>query len=76
MNRERRKALQAIVDQLETLQMQLEEIQTEEEDYRDNFPENLQSGARYERTEEICESLSDAVSSLEDATSSIEEAIE
>ena len=48
MNRERRKALQAIVDQLETLQMQLEEIQTEEEEYRDNIPENFQSGERYE----------------------------
>ena len=76
MNRERRKALQAIVDQLETLQMQLEEILTEEEEYRDNIPENFQSGERYEHIEEICESLSDAVSSLEDATSSIEEAIE
>lgn len=69
MNRERRKALQAIIDQLETLQ-------TEEEEYRDNIPENFQSGERYEHIEEICESLSDAVSSLEDATSSIEEAIE
>lgn len=38
MNRERRKALQAIVDQLETLQMQLEEIQTEEEEYRGQHP--------------------------------------
>lgn len=76
MNKERRKALQSIVDQLATLQMQLEEIQTEEEEYRDNIPENFQIGERYERTEEICESLSDAVSSLEDATSSIEEAIE
>lgn len=56
--------------------MQLEEIQTEEEEYRDNIPKNFQSGERYERIEEICESLSDAVSSLEDATSSIEEAIE
>lgn len=55
---------------------ELLEIQTEEEEYRDNIPENFQSGERYERTEEICESLSDAVSSLEDATSSIEEAIE
>ena len=59
-----------------TLQTQLEEIQTEEEEYRDNIPENFQSGERYEHIEEICESLSDAVSSLEDATSSIEEAIE
>ena len=48
----------------------------EEEEYRDNIPENFQSGERYEHIEEICESLSDAVSSLEDATSSIEEAIE
>lgn len=48
MNRERRKALQAIIDQLETLQTQLEEIQTEEEEYRDNIPENFQSGERYE----------------------------
>lgn len=76
MNKERRKALQSIVDQLATLQMQLEEIQTEEEEYRDNIPENFQCGERYEGTVEICESLSDAVSSLEDATSSIEEAIE
>ncbi len=68
MNKERRKALQAIIDQLETLQSQLEEIQTEEEEYRDNIPENFQSGERYEHIEEICESLSDAVSSLEDAT--------
>lgn len=61
---------------LRTLQSQLEEIQTEEEECRDNIPENFQSGERYEHIEEICESLSDAVSSLEDATSSIEEAIE
>lgn len=54
----------------------IKEIQTEEEEYRDNIPENFQSGKRYEHIEEICESLSDAVSSLEDATSSIEEAIE
>ena len=53
MNRERRKALQAIIDQLETLQTQLEEIQTEEEEYRDNIPENFQSGERYEHIEEI-----------------------
>ena len=38
MNRERRKALQAIIDQLETLQTQLEEIQTEEEEYRTTSP--------------------------------------
>ena len=68
--------MQSIIDQLEELKGSLEDLQAEEEEYRDNIPENFQSGERYERTEEICESLSDAVSSLEDATSSIEEAIE
>ena len=65
MNRQRRKALRDIIDQLETLRMQLEDLQTEEEDYRDNFPESLQNSERYERTEEICESLSDAVDEME-----------
>ena len=69
MNRQRRKALRDIIDQLETLRMQLEDLQTEEEDYRDNFPESLQNSERYERTEEICESLSDAVDEMEQAAS-------
>ena len=76
MNKVRRKNLQAIIDRLEELKGSLEDLQAEEEEYRDNIPENFQSGERYEHIEEICESLSDAVSSLEDATSSIEEAIE
>lgn len=50
MNRQRRKALQDIIDQLETLRIQLETLLAEEEDYRDNFPENLQNSERYERT--------------------------
>ena len=69
MNRQRRKALQDIIDQLETLL-------AEEEDYRDNFPENLQNSERYERTEVICENLSDAVDEMEQAASDIEDAIE
>lgn len=76
MNRERRKELKAIIDKIEELKNCLEDLQFEEEEYRDNFPENLQNGERYERTGEICDSLSDAVSSLEESVSSIEDAIE
>ena len=56
--------------------MQLETLLAEEEDYRDNFPENLQNSERYERTEAICENLSDAVDEMEQAASDIEDAIE
>jgi len=76
MNKPRRKALQEIIDQLEELKGSVADIQSEEEEYRDNMPENLQSSERYEKAEEACDSLSDAISSLEDAIGNIGEAIE
>ena len=42
MNKIRRKNLQAIIDQLEELKGSLEDLQAEEEEYRDNIPENMQ----------------------------------
>ena len=76
MNKNRRKALKALMDQLEDIKSSLEEIQSEEEDYRDNIPENLQGSERYEIADTACDNLYDAVSSLEDAISSIEAAAE
>lgn len=76
MNRERRKALKRIIERIEGMKSELEDLQFEEEDYRDRIPENLQGGERYERTSEICDSLSDAVDNLEEAVNNIEEAIE
>ena len=76
MNKIRRKNLQAIIDQLEELKSSLEDLQAEEEEYRDNMPENLQGSERYELADAACDSLYDAVSSLEESISSIESAIE
>ena len=38
MNKVRRKNLQAIIDRLEELKSSLEDLQAEEEEYRDNMP--------------------------------------
>ena len=76
MNRERRKALAAIRNQLYDLHDLLEEIQQEEEEYRDNIPENLQGSERYERADEACDNLFSAISSLEEAIEYIETAAE
>ena len=76
MNRTRRRSLQSIIDQLVELKGSLEDIQTEEEEYRDNIPENMQESRRYERADEACNNLSDAVENLEEVISSIEAAIE
>lgn len=76
MNKPRRKSLQEIIDQFEELKGSLEDLMSEEEEYRDNMPENPQGSERYEAAEMACDNLSDAVSSLEDVISSIEAAIE
>lgn len=76
MNKERRKNIQDVADQLEDLRSALEGIQGEEEEYRDNIPENLQGSERYERADEACDALGDAVSSLEDIIASLGELAE
>ncbi|WP_313294418.1 hypothetical protein [Faecalispora jeddahensis] len=42
MNKLRRKELQTIIDRIEELKDSLETIMSDEEEYRDNMPENLQ----------------------------------
>lgn len=76
MNKERRKNIQGIADQLEELKGNLELLQEEEEEYRDNIPENLQGSERYERADEACEALNEAVDNLEDIISSLSELAE
>jgi hypothetical protein len=76
MNKIRRKNLQSIIDQLEELKGSLEDLQAEEEEYRDNIPENMQESERYEKADEACGNLSEAVDNLEEVISSIEAAIE
>lgn len=51
MNKIRRKELQSVIDQLEELKDSLETLMSEEEEYRDNMPENLQGSVRYEAAE-------------------------
>ena len=55
MNKARRKNIQDVVNQLEDLKSTLEDLQGEEEEYRDNIPENLQGSERYEKAEEACD---------------------
>ena len=76
MNKARRKSIQDVADQLEALKSALEEIQGEEEEYRDNIPENLQASERYEKANEACDTLSEAMSIQEDVITSLGELAE
>lgn len=75
MNKIRRAEIREIIEKLEELKGMIEDIQYDEEEYRDNIPENLQGSERYEKADEACDNLSDAVDNLDEAISNMESAI-
>lgn len=64
-----RKKLEELVTEVESVKSDIEDIQWEEEEYRDNMPENLQVGERYDKADNACTNLSDAVDALDDVIS-------
>lgn len=77
MNKVRRKELQELYDIISEAKDRLEMLHDEEEEeYKDNMPENLQSSEHYEKAEAAVDALDSAVSSLEEVLDYIEEAQE
>lgn len=73
MNKKRRQCIDAVIlkisklqDIIEEIQQYIEDIATDEQDYLDNIPENLQGSERYEAGEEAVENLEAAIDWLED----------
>lgn len=76
MNNTRRKQLQAIYTKLEELKGELETVTADEEEARDNIPESLWNSERYEKAEEACNNLTEAVDYLDNVLEYIETAME
>ena len=51
MNKQRRKELETISDEIEKLIERLESARDDEQEYFDNMPESIQAGERGERAE-------------------------
>lgn len=73
MNKQRRKQLADIIEQLESLKSELEEVKEQEEAF-ENMPESLQESDRGERMQEAIDILDGACSSIEEAIDGITEA--
>lgn len=74
MNNKRRKEIKSCVvalcktnSNIDVVLENLNDILMDEDYYRDNMPENLQGGIRYEESEEASDYLNDAISYLTDA---------
>ena len=61
MNKVRRKALSEIAEQIGTLRDELETLRDEEDEYRENIPESLQGGEKYELSESASDSMNEEV---------------
>lgn len=75
MDEVRQIELESIVNQLEELVSTLEDLQAEEEEYRDNIPECFHDSQEYERTDMACDNLFEAGSFIYEAIYSIQMAI-
>lgn len=75
MNNARRKQLNKWLKGIEVIKNELEAICSDEQDYFDNMPENLQGSQRGCDSEEAIDQMEEAVSSIEEAISIIEEIV-
>lgn len=75
MNNVRRKNIEKVIGMISDARSLLEELMQEEEEYRDNMPENLQSSERYEKADEACYAMEEAIGNMEDIESALEEVI-
>lgn len=76
MNKDRRKAINALADELEEFIARIEELRDEERDYFDAMPESFQGGEKGEIADAAISNLDDAESSLTDTCNSLREAAE
>jgi Zn-dependent M32 family carboxypeptidase len=76
MNKDRRKILERINNEITTLKCELEDVMNSEQEAYDNMPESFQNGEKGERMQEIIDQLETSVSSLEEVIENILEAIQ
>lgn len=72
MNKSRRKEIEAAIKLLEAAQSSIEAardavetIKSDEEEYRDNMPETLQGGEKYERADTAVNNLEEVYEALD-----------
>mgnify|MGYP003311428840 CR=1 FL=1 len=74
MNKQRRKEIEKIYGIIEDMYNALEALKDEEEEYRDNIPENMQGGERYEIAASAISNMEDALEHMNEVMYCLEEA--
>lgn len=75
MNKDRRRQLRQLIEKMGTLKNELEIIESDEQEYFDSMPENLQGSMNGMNSEEALDKMADAIICVEEAIEAIEEII-
>lgn len=73
MNKNRRKEIESIIEELESLGSRIEAVKEEEDDAFNNIPESLQYSEKGELMEQNVEDLDEAFNSLSDVVEELQE---
>lgn len=76
MNNQRRKEIEAVLNELADLRSRIETIQSEEQDAYDNMPEGLRASERGEKAEAACSNLDNAICAFDEIESALNDAAE
>lgn len=76
MNKQRRKEIQTISNDLIPLMTSIEDLLAEEQDYFDNMPENLQSSEKAEIAENAISNLEEALDNIRECVDNLESILE
>lgn len=75
MNKDRRKKISDLISAMEDLKEQADNIASEEREYYDNMPENMQSGDKGQTASDAADALESAVTDLESAIDNLNNAL-
>lgn len=75
MNKYRRKDIEKIIKHLEEIKEEINNVCSEEQEYYDNIPENLQTSEKAENSQNAISDLENAECSLDDVIVALQSAI-
>jgi len=76
MNKERRKAIETALDALDAIMADIDTIASEEREYYDNMPENMQQGDKGQQASDAADALEQARDDVETAKDNLLQAIQ
>lgn len=74
MNKARRSQIDELIEKLEAHAMEINDLETDEQDAFDNLPEGFQDGDRGEAMQSAIDALAEAGSSIDEAVEYLKEA--